>query len=201
LSIDTRKAAVARAALEAGADVINDVSGLADPEMAAVAARFGAPLILGHLRGQPATMQDAPSFHDVVAEVVAELSATVRRAVAAGVARDRIVVDPGLGFGKTPAQTVALLAATAEIRERIGCPICVGPSRKSFLGALTGAGVDERLPGTTAASAIAAFLGADFVRVHDVAALRDAITVATALRGAWAGAHDGRAMAELGGRS
>ena len=184
LSIDTRKAAVAEAALEAGADVVNDVSGLADPDLGRVAARYHVPVILGHLRGEPSTMQEHPCFKDVVAEVIEELAATVDRAVACGIERDQVIVDPGLGFGKTTEQTVALLAATREIRARIGRPVCVGPSRKSFLGALTGAGVERRLIGTAAATAIAVFLGADFVRLHDVGDLRDAVVVAAALRAA-----------------
>jgi dihydropteroate synthase len=182
ISVDTRKADVAEAALRAGADLINDVSGLLDPALARVTAHHGAAMILGHLRGEPATMQQDIRFHDAVEEVARELAASVERAVGLGVPRERIVVDPGLGFGKTAAQTVALVAATGEIRSRLGRPVCVGPSRKSFLGALTGAPVDGRLMATAAAAAIAVFLGADIVRLHDVAELREVVTVATALR-------------------
>ena len=182
ISIDTRRAEVADAALQAGAELINDVSGLGDAEMAKVAARHGVPIILGHLRGDPRTMQEGIGFTDVVAEVIEELGRSLDRAVAGGVGADRIVVDPGLGFGKTAEQTVLLLRAIGEIRRRLGRPICVGPSRKSFLGVLSGAPVDRRLMATAAATAVAVYLGADILRVHDVSELRDVVTVAAALR-------------------
>jgi dihydropteroate synthase len=185
LSIDTRKAAVAAAALEAGATIVNDVSGLNhDRELGAVAARRRAGLILGHLRGEPATMQKQIVFRDVVAEVGEELAASVVRARAAGVARERIAVDPGIGFGKRLPQNLALLARIGEIRERLDLPVLVGPSRKSFLGELTGDAPDDRDGATHAACAVAIFGGADAVRVHDVAGARRAAAVALALRGA-----------------
>lgn len=185
LSIDTRKAEVARAALDAGARIVNDVSGLRnDPALAGVAARAGATLILGHLRGEPATMQESPRFEDVLREVGDELAASVAAARAAGVAADRLAVDPGLGFGKTQADSLALLAELGALRERLGLPLLVGPSRKSFLGALTGEPVHERDRATLAACAVAAFLGADAVRVHDVAGAVRATLVGRALRDA-----------------
>jgi dihydropteroate synthase len=191
LSIDTRKAEVARAALDAGARIVNDVSGLRhDPALAGVAARAGAALILGHLRGEPATMQEHPDFEDVVREVGDELAASAAAARAAGVAADRIAVDPGLGFGKTQAHSLALLAGLGTLRERLGLPLLVGPSRKSFLGALTGEPPGERDRATLAACAVAAFLGADAVRVHDVAGAARAVLVGRALRDA---SREGRA--------
>lgn len=183
ISIDTRKAAVARAALEAGASVVNDVSGgRFDPELLAVAARAGATVILGHLRGVPATMQDDPRFHDVIVEVGDELAARVADAEAAGVMRERIVVDPGIGFGKRLEDNLVLLARAGELRARLDCPLLVGPSRKAFLGALTGDPVERRDTATVAACAVAVFAGADALRVHDVAGAVRAAAVARALR-------------------
>jgi dihydropteroate synthase len=183
LSIDTRKAPVAAAAIDAGATIVNDVSGLRhDPALAEVAARRGAGLILGHLRGEPATMQRHIAFADVVAEVAAELTASADLARAAGCAEARLAIDPGIGFGKRLPENAALLARVGEIRARVGLPILVGPSRKSFLGELTGDPVDARDGATHAACAIAIFAGADAVRVHDVAGARRAAAVGLALR-------------------
>jgi dihydropteroate synthase len=183
ISIDTRKASVAEAALDAGAAVVNDVSGLGfDPELAGLVARRGATLVLGHLRGTPETMQRAPHFQDVLGEVTAELSASVELARAAGVPRRRLVVDPGLGFGKHLEHNLALLARVGELRERLGLPVLVGPSRKSFLGALSGEPVDRRDELSWAACAVAAFAGADAVRVHAVAGAVRAVAVGRALR-------------------
>lgn len=185
ISIDTRKAAVAEAALERGARVVNDVSGLRfDPALAGVAARHGATLVLGHLRGEPATMQDDPRFADVLREVGDELQACVELALGAGVPRERLVVDPGIGFGKRLEDNLRLLAGVGSLRERLGLPVLVGPSRKSFLGTLTGDPAGERDAATQAACAVAIFAGADAVRVHDVAAARRTAAVALALRGA-----------------
>ena len=185
LSVDTRKAAVARAALEAGAAAVNDVSGLRhDPELAGVAARARAVLILGHLRGEPETMQDAPRFGDVVREVGDELAASVAVARAAGVAADALAVDPGLGFGKDLAENLRLLAGLQALKARLGgLPLLVGPSRKAFLGRLTGRPPAERDPETAAACAVAAFLGADAVRVHDPEGALRAVAVGRALGG------------------
>jgi dihydropteroate synthase len=183
ISIDTRKASVAEAALDAGAAVVNDVSGLGfDPELAGLVARRGATLVLGHLRGTPETMQREPRFQDVLGEVTAELSASVELARAAGVPRRRLVVDPGLGFGKHLEHNLALLARVGELRERLGLPVLVGPSRKSFLGALSGEPVERRDELSWAACAVAAFAGADAVRVHAVAGAVRAVTVGRALR-------------------
>lgn len=188
ISIDTRKARVAAAALDAGARIVNDVSGLAhDPALAELCARRGATLILGHLRGEPACMQDAPRFTDVVAEVSEELAVSVARARGAGMSADRIVVDPGIGFGKTAQHNLSLLARLGELRRALSLPVLVGSSRKSFLGALTGDDVRERDGATQAADAIAIFQGADAVRVHDVAAASRTAAVAEALRAARGG--------------
>lgn len=185
LSIDTRKGAVARAALAAGASLVNDVSGgCFDPALLEIVAEQGAWLVLGHLRGTPATMQDAPQFHDVLAEVAGELAASVARAEAAGVVPEQIVVDPGIGFGKRQQDNLALLANAGWLGERLGKPVLVGPSRKAFLGRLTGDRVDERDVATAAACAVAVFAGANAIRVHDVGAGVRAARVGAALRGA-----------------
>ncbi len=183
LSIDTRKGAVARAALEAGADIVNDVSGgRFDPALLAIVAEHGAWLVLGHLRGTPATMQDAPHFDDVLGEVAGELAASVVRAEAAGVAPEQIVVDPGIGFGKRPQDNLALLANAGWLGERLAKPVLVGPSRKAFLGLLTGDPAGERDVATAAACAVAVFAGAHAIRVHDVGAGVRAARVGAALR-------------------
>jgi dihydropteroate synthase len=184
ISIDTRCAEVAEAALDAGARIVNDVTGGAhEPELLRVAARQHALLILGHLRGQPATMQQGLAFADVLTEVGDELAEAIARAETAGVARERIVADPGIGFGKRTAHNLALLANAGALRERLGVPVLVGPSRKRFLGELTGEAEPARRDAAThAACAIALFAGADGVRVHDVAGARVAARLALALR-------------------
>lgn len=185
ISVDTRHAEVAAAAMAAGAAIINDVSGLADPGMAEVAARTGAGLVLGHLRGEPTTMQQGIHFTDLLGEVIAELIAVVERALRAGVANERIVVDPGVGFGKTPEQSAALVASSALLARETGCPVLIGASRKAFLGAITGRPVGERLIGSVAAAVVAVERGASIVRVHDVAATAEALRVAAAVRRAY----------------
>ena len=181
ISVDTSKAAVARAALDAGAALVNDVRALADPEMARVVAAAGAPVVLMHTRGSPRDMRERANYVDVVGEVRAELAAAMARAEAAGVRRDRIVLDPGIGFAKTAGQSVEVLARLPELLS-LGRPLLVGPSRKSFIGAITGAPPEERLPGTLAAVTAAVLGGATFLRVHDVAASRQAARVGAALR-------------------
>ncbi len=183
ISIDTSKPEVARAALGAGADLVNDVRALAAPGMAELVAGSGAAAVLMHMRGTPADMQSRACYRDVVGEVAAELREAVRRAVAAGVPEDRILLDPGIGFAKTAAQSLAVLAGLGRLRE-LGRPLLVGPSRKSFIGEVTGAAVDDRLPGTLAAVAACVLAGAEFVRVHDVAAACQAARVAAAVRDA-----------------
>ncbi len=182
LSVDTTKAAVARAALDAGADVVNDVSaGRFDRAMLPLCGREGVPVVLMHMQGRPETMQRRPRYRDVVAEVTAFLARRAAVARAAGVAAGAIVLDPGIGFGKTLAHNLALLAKL-DLVARLGYPILVGVSRKGFIGALLdGAGPDDRLHGTAAAVALAVAHGARLVRVHDVAAMRDVVAVASAV--------------------
>ena len=185
ISIDTRKAAVAEAALQAGAVIVNDVSGLCDePGLAEVAADHGAWLVVGHMRGSPETMQKSPHFDDVIAEVGRELESSIDVAMRAGVQRERIVRDPGIGFGKRLEDNLALISCVAALREKLGVPIMLGPSRKSFLGSLTGDPVDRREEATLAACAVATFLGADALRVHDAYGARRAIRIGEALRSA-----------------
>jgi len=185
ISIDTRKAAVAEVALASGASIVNDVSGLGfDPQLAQVAARAQATLVLGHLRGTPETMQRAPDFADVLEEVAVELEASVERARAAGVAQRKLAVDPGLGFRKNLDQNLTLLAHPGWLRERLGLPVVLGPSRKSFLGAVTGEPVERRDPSTWAACAIAAFAGVDAVRVHAPEGAAGAVALGRALASA-----------------
>ena len=183
LSVDTRKAEVAREALRAGAVLVNDVSGLGhDPALAAVVAEAGAVLALMHIQGTPETMQADPRYDDLVAEVIEGLAGSIERAVAAGVARERLWVDPGIGFGKTVGHNLFLLRHLAELRV-LGVPLLVGTSRKRFLGALAGGRPPERrVAGTLASiSAVAVLHGADVVRVHDVGEAKDALAVADAI--------------------
>ena len=181
VSVDTYKAAIAAAALDAGAEIVNDVSGGAlDPELLRVVAGHRAYVILGHMRGTPAEMNAHARYDDVVRDVVRELGQRIDAAVAAGVDHGRILVDPGLGFAKTGAHNLALLGRLTEL-QALGCPIVVGASRKSFLGTLTGRGVEGRELGTAAADTAAILGGARVVRVHDVAAQRDAVAVADAI--------------------
>jgi dihydropteroate synthase len=182
VSVDTRHATVAAAALAAGAVVVNDVSGTRpEPDMLAVVAEAGAGYIMMHLQGEPLTMQDAPTYVDVVEEVEAALLAACARAVAAGIPADRLAIDPGIGFGKTLAHNVALLAALPRLAAH-GPPVLVGTSRKSFLGQLTGVSVPaDRLAGSLASAVLAARDGARIVRVHDVAATVQALAVERAI--------------------
>ena len=187
VSIDTSKAAVAAAALDAGAEIVNDVTALrADPEMAALCADRGCGVVLMHMLGTPRTMQRDPTYDDVVAEVKAFLVERVEAAVGAGIAEERIWVDPGIGFGKTLDHNLELLARLGELRE-LGRPIVIGTSRKSFLGRLTGREVTDRLGGTIASNVLALAAGAEIFRVHEVAPVRQALDAAEAILGrrAW----------------
>ncbi|HEX9051530.1 MAG TPA: dihydropteroate synthase [Anaeromyxobacter sp.] len=185
ISVDTCKGAVGRAALAAGADLVNDVTALSDPDLARACAEAAVPVVLMHTRGTPAEMASRATYGDVVADVGRELSLALARAEAAGVARERTILDPGIGFAKTAEQSVELLARVGELRA-LGRPLLVGPSRKSFIGKLTGAAVGDRLPGTLAAVVACVLAGVELVRVHDVAAARQAARVAAALRDAGA---------------
>jgi dihydropteroate synthase len=177
LSVDTRKAAVARRCLEAGADMINDVSALEDdPEMGRVCGEKKAALILMHKKGTPADMQQDPRYTDAAAEVGAYLEAAADRAVRQGVLRDRIILDPGIGFGKKLGDNLDILARLAEICRR-GYPVLVGLSRKTFAGELTGRPAADRLAGTLAAEAWSVLQGARIIRVHDVRETADLVRV------------------------
>ncbi len=181
LSVDTTKAAVAAAALDAGATYVNDVTALrGDPELASLVADRGATCCLMHMQGEPRTMQDAPRYTDVVDEVRAFLEARVAVAVAAGIPEARIQVDPGIGFGKTVEHNLQLLARLDEL-VALGLPVVVGTSRKSFLGRLTGrTDPADRLAATIATNVLALRAGARVLRVHDVAPARDALLVTAA---------------------
>ncbi len=176
ISVDTRKAEVASRALAGGADLVNDISALTDPEVARAVAEAGCPVVLMHSRGELAQMQREIRFDDLLAEVVGELGSAVDRAVGAGVSRQQIFVDPGIGFGKTPRQNLLLLR-NLDALDDLGCPVLVGASRKSFIGQLTGAPADDRLGGSLAAVGWAGTHHAAVVRVHDVAATRQFLDV------------------------
>ncbi len=181
LSVDTMKAGVARRALDAGAQVVNDVSALLhDPAMAPLAAGAGAGVVLMHRQGDSRTMQLDPHYDDVVREVAEALATRVAAARAAGIAADRLVIDPGIGFGKTAAHNLQLLANLDRFAA-LGPPLLVGLSRKRFIGMVTGAEVHERLPGSLAGLLAAVRRGALVLRVHDVAASRQALDLALAI--------------------
>jgi dihydropteroate synthase len=181
VSIDTSKAAVAAAALDAGAAVVNDVTALrADQELAGLCAERDCELILMHMLGDPRTMQENPTYDDVVDDVKAFLAERVEFAVAAGVDEERIWIDPGIGFGKTVEHNLELHRRLGELAE-LGRPIVFGSSRKSFIGKLTGAEADQRLGGTIASNVIAYANGARMLRVHDVAPIRQALQIAEAI--------------------
>jgi len=181
ISVDTSKAAVAAAALDAGAGIVNDVTALrGDAEMADLCAEREATVILMHMAGSPRTMQRDPRYDDVVAEVRDFLAARMEAALAAGIAAERIWLDPGIGFGKTAAHNLELLRRLAELAD-LGRPLVIGTSRKSFIGRLDGSEASERLGGTIASSVLAAAEGARVLRVHDVAEVRQALTVMTAV--------------------
>ena len=182
VSVDTRHTAVARAALDAGAAIVNDVGALTPEDgMLDVVAAAGAGYVAMHLRGEPRTMQDAPHFDDVVGEVAAELSAARDAAIAAGIAPDAVALDPGIGFGKTLEHNLALLAAVPRLAA-LGAPLLVGTSRKSFIGHLTGVVPPaERLAGSLASAVLAARDGARILRVHDVGATVEALAVQAAV--------------------
>jgi len=168
LSVDTRKAEVARRALQCGADLINDVAALADPDMAQVVSESGCPVILMHSRGEIRSMQRDIRFHDVVDEVRDELSQAMRLALESGIAREQVLVDPGIGFGKTGEQNMQLIRRLDVLAE-LGRPIVLGASRKSFIASVSPAPADQRLGGSLAAAAWAARGGGAILRVHDVA--------------------------------
>ena len=180
VSVDTRKPAVARAALEGGASIVNDVSAGADPAMFGVVGEAGAGMVLMHMKGEPKTMQDDPSYYDVVAEVRGFLGDRVEAAVGAGIDLERLCIDPGIGFGKTLEHNLAILH---DIRafHHLGVPVLVGPSRKRFIGTLTDTEVDDRIEGTAGVVAWCAAEGVDIVRVHDVKEMTRVVRVVDAI--------------------
>jgi dihydropteroate synthase len=181
VSVDTRKAGVAKAALAAGCHLINDVSGLTDEKMLEAVAESDAAVCIMHMQGEPQDMQANPSYTDVVAEVRGFLEEQVELARAAGIADSRLCLDPGFGFGKTLDHNLALLRSLGELRVD-GLPLLVGLSRKRMIGALTGTEVDARMPASVAAAVLAAERGANIVRVHDVAETAQALKILEALR-------------------
>jgi dihydropteroate synthase len=183
VSVDTSKAGVAEAALDAGAAIVNDTTALrGDPAMAALCAEREATVILMHMRGEPRSMQEEPVYADVVAEVRAFLAERLEAAVGAGIAEHRIWLDPGIGFGKTAEHNLELLAGLGEIAS-LGRPLVIGPSRKSFIGEIDGSPPGERLGGTIASAVLAAAAGAAVLRVHDVAEVAQALQLASAVLG------------------
>jgi dihydropteroate synthase len=181
LSVDTSKAEVAAAALDAGADLVNDVSGFRfDPGLARLVAAWGVPAVAMHLRGTFASMHERPSYHDVMGEVTAELRESLALAAAAGLPRERVIVDPGLGFAKDKAHSLEALARLGEL-VTLDRPVLVGPSRKSFLGKVLDLPAGERLFGTAAAVAACVLGGAHIVRVHDVKEMVQVVKVSDAI--------------------
>ncbi len=183
VSIDTSKLAVAEAALDAGASIVNDVTAFQrDPGMAGLCAERGVGVVLMHMPGNPRTMQDDPRYDDVVDDVKAFLVARMEFAIGEGVAEERIWLDPGIGFGKTLEHNLELLRRLGELRE-LGRPLVIGTSRKSFIGKVDGSDVEDRIGGSIASSVLAAAEGADVLRVHDVAETAQALAVANAVLG------------------
>jgi len=182
ISIDTYKANVARAALDEGADIVNDISALRfDPAMAALVAAEKVPIVLMHMQGTPRTMQMEPCYGDVLSEVKDFLAAQIRLALESGIALERIIIDPGIGFGKTLEHNLRLLNGLAEL-SRLGQPLLVGASRKAFIGRILNVTPDERLEGSLAAAVAAVLRGAHIIRAHDVKETRRAVNVADAIR-------------------
>lgn len=183
ISIDTRNSAVARVALDAGADMVNDVSGLTyDQHMAGVVFERGVPIIIMHMRDTPKTMQENPHFEDPLAEVKEELETRVAAARSAGIQKNRIIIDPGIGFGKRLEDNLSLIQHLGGLKD-MGFPVLVGISRKSFIQKVLDRDVENRLAGTLAAEAVAVLHGADILRVHDVKETLDLVTMLAALKG------------------
>ncbi|HPN66594.1 MAG TPA: dihydropteroate synthase [Candidatus Omnitrophota bacterium] len=181
ISVDTTKSEVAREALDAGASMVNDVSGLRkDRGIAKLVSRRKAAIVLMHMKGTPATMQDDPVYKDLIGEICSSLRESIETAKAAGIGDDSIVIDPGIGFGKTVEHNLAILRRLREFRS-LGCPVMVGPSRKRFIGRIAGAREDERQFGTAASVALSVQNGADIVRVHDVKQMKQALQVTEAI--------------------
>ena len=182
LSIDTRRALVMREAIAAGADMINDIEGFRDPASLAAVSEADCAICIMHMKGQPQNMQQSPHYDDLFAEVRDFLNARVADAMSTGVARERICVDPGYGFGKTAQHNLELLAWQEELQREIGLPVLAGLSRKSTIGHITGKPVEQRMAGSIGAALVAAERGARIIRVHDVAETVDALKVWDAAR-------------------
>lgn len=181
ISVDTYKAKVAESALRAGADLVNDISGLRfDSNMASVIARFRAGVVLMHIKGTPRDMQKNPHYDDLMAEIIGYLKQSKQLAMDAGITPEQIVIDPGIGFGKRLQDNFQILRELSKLA-RLRCPILVGPSRKSFIGLTLGLPAEERLEGTAAAVAACVFNGASIVRVHDVKEMKRVVTIADAI--------------------
>jgi dihydropteroate synthase len=181
ISIDTYKAEVARQAIEEGAEMVNDISGLRfDPDLRRVVARYGVPVILMHIKGTPKNMQDNPRYHSLMKEIISYLRKSIKLAEEAGVDPARIIVDPGIGFGKTTAHNLEILRRLEELKS-LSKPILVGLSRKSFIGNVLGLPQEERLEGGLAATSIAVSGGARIVRTHDVKSTRRAVDMVQAI--------------------
>lgn len=182
ISIDTYKAEVARVSLQAGAEMINDISGLTfDPDLVSVVAESGVPVVLMHTLGRPQVMQENPVYRDLIAEIKEFLAGAIQKAERSGVRPENIIIDPGIGFGKTVEHNLEIINRLADF-QALGKPVMVGPSRKSFVGKILDEPVDERLEGTLAAVAIAAWNGAEIIRVHDVRAARKVVRIVTAIK-------------------
>ena len=182
LSVDTYKSEVARRALEEGVSIVNDITALGDPEMAGLIAEYGAGIVLMHMKGTPSAMQDDPRYTDVVSEIIEHLQAAVDKAQEAGIAPERIIIDPGIGFGKKPEHNLVILENLGKFK-KLKKPILVGTSRKSFIGELTGKEASDRIFGTAASVAASVMNGASIVRVHDVGCMRDVTRVVDAIKG------------------
>ena len=181
ISIDTYKPLVADACLKAGAHLINDITGLTNPEMRKVVAKYKVPVILMHMKGTPKTMQQNPTYQDMLGEITAFFREQITKARKEGI--QHIIIDPGIGFGKTVEHNLQILKHLGVFKT-LGCPVLVGPSRKSFIGVITGESVKERLDGTLAAVTVAIINGTNIVRVHDVKECKRAIQVVDAIRDA-----------------
>jgi len=181
ISIDTAKSEVARRALENGASVVNDITSTnADSEIINVIREFDAKVVMMHMKGTPLTMQNNPIYGNLIQEIKDNLKNSIEKAISVGIKRENIIVDPGIGFGKTVEHNLEILNRLSEFKE-LCFPILIGPSRKSFIGKLTGVGPDERQFGTAASVAIAVKNGADIVRVHDVKEMRQVVIIADAI--------------------
>ncbi len=179
ISVDTYKPKVAESCLQLGVHILNDITGLRNSDMRKVVATYNVPVVLMHMRGTPKNMQENPVYSDVVSEIKSFFTQQIKNANNSGI--KKIIIDPGLGFGKTLTHNIELLRRLQEFKE-LDCPILIGPSRKSFIGAITGLPVEKRLEGTIAAVVIACMNGAQIIRVHDVGACKQAVQIVDAIQ-------------------